>query len=74
VKQRGGSDGPRFWAYLREREITHLPSGRLRWWLLPTTIMFLSGWLSDRLRVRKTVTAFGGVSAGACFLVSAMRR
>ncbi|MEQ8484857.1 MAG: MFS transporter [Pseudomonadales bacterium] len=40
-------------------------------WIVFTGSVFLSGWLSDRLRVRKTVTAFGGVSTGACFLVGA---
>ncbi|MCB1685336.1 MAG: hypothetical protein KDI31_12645, partial [Pseudomonadales bacterium] len=33
--------------------------------------VFLSGWLSDRFLVRKTVTAFGGVSTGTCFVVGA---
>ncbi|HEX7038222.1 MAG TPA: MFS transporter [Pseudomonadales bacterium] len=40
-------------------------------WVVFTGSVFLSGWLSDRLCVRKTVTAFGGVTTGACFLVGA---
>ena len=40
-------------------------------WVVFTCSVFLSGWLSDRLRVRKTVTAFGGITTGACFLVGA---
>lgn len=38
-------------------------------WIVFTCSVFVSGWLSDRLRVRKTVTAFGGVTTGACFLI-----
>jgi MFS family permease len=38
-------------------------------WIVFTASVFLSGWLSDRLRVRKTITAFGGITTGACFLV-----
>ena len=37
-------------------------------WIVFTASVFLSGWLSDRLRVRKTITAFGGITTGACFL------
>mgnify|MGYP003700883625 CR=1 FL=1 len=40
-------------------------------WIVFTGSVFLSGWLSDRTGVRKTVTAFGGVSTGACFLIGA---
>jgi OPA family glycerol-3-phosphate transporter-like MFS transporter len=40
-------------------------------WIVFTGSVFLSGWLSDRLRVPKTVTAFGGVATGVCFLVGA---
>jgi len=40
-------------------------------WVVFTCSVFLSGWLSDRLRVRKTVTAFGGVTTGLCFFVGA---
>jgi MFS family permease len=40
-------------------------------WIVFTGSVFVSGWLSDRLRVRKTVTAFGGITTGACFLVGA---
>ncbi|NJN51363.1 MAG: MFS transporter [Gammaproteobacteria bacterium] len=40
-------------------------------WVVFTGSVFLSGWLSDRLRVRKTVTAFGGVTTGTCFLIGA---
>ncbi|MFU8814142.1 MAG: MFS transporter [Pseudomonadales bacterium] len=40
-------------------------------WIVFTCSVFLSAWLSDRLRVRKTVTAFGGVSTGICFLIGA---
>ena len=38
-------------------------------WIVFTASVFLSGWLSDRLRVRKTITAFGGITTGACFLI-----
>ena len=37
-------------------------------WIVFTMSVFLSGWLSDRLRVRKTITAFGGVTTGLCFI------
>jgi len=40
-------------------------------WMVFTCSVFLSGWLSDRLRVRKTVTAFGGVTTGISFIVGA---
>jgi MFS family permease len=40
-------------------------------WIVFTCSVFLSGWLSDHFRVRKTVTAFGGVTTGACFLIGA---
>jgi MFS family permease len=40
-------------------------------WIVFTCSVFLSGWLSDRLRVRKTVTAFGGITTGTCFLIGA---
>jgi len=36
-----------------------------------TISVFVSGWLSDRLRVRKTVTAFGGITTGCCFVFGA---
>jgi len=40
-------------------------------WVVFTASVFISGWISDRLRVRKPVTAFGGVTTGVCFLVGA---
>ena len=40
-------------------------------WIVFTISVFLSGWLSDRFMVRKTVTAFGGVTTGLCFFVGA---
>ena len=40
-------------------------------WFVFTASVFVSGWISDKLRVRKTVTAFGGVSTGICFLIGA---
>ncbi|MFP6835430.1 MAG: MFS transporter [Pseudomonadales bacterium] len=40
-------------------------------WVVFTISIFLSGWISDRLRVRKPVTAFGGITTGICFLVGA---
>ena len=40
-------------------------------WVVFTVSVFLSGWLSDRLAVRKPVTAFGGVATGTCFLIGA---
>src|SRR6185503_2542289 len=36
-------------------------------WLVFTISVFVSGWISDRLQVRKTVTAFGGLSTGLCY-------
>jgi MFS family permease len=38
-------------------------------WIVFTASVFISGWLSDHLRVRKTITAFGGICTGVCFLV-----
>jgi OPA family glycerol-3-phosphate transporter-like MFS transporter len=38
-------------------------------WIVFTASVFLSGWISDRLGVRKTVTAFGGLATGVCLLV-----
>lgn len=35
-------------------------------WLVFTFSIFFSGWLSDRLRTRKTITAFGGIATGLC--------
>ncbi len=54
----------------------HVPPARAAgitswFWVVFTCSVFLSGWLSDRLRVRKTVTAFGGLTTGVCFLVGA---
>ena len=40
-------------------------------WIVFTFSVFLSGWLSDKLRVRKTITAFGGVTTGLCFIFGA---
>ncbi|MCB1693577.1 MAG: MFS transporter [Pseudomonadales bacterium] len=40
-------------------------------WVVFTISVFISGWLSDRLKVRKTVTAFGGVTTGCCFFIGA---
>jgi MFS family permease len=40
-------------------------------WVVFTCSVFVSGWLSDLLRVRKTITAFGGITTGACFLIGA---
>ena len=40
-------------------------------WIVFTFSVFVSGWLSDKLRVRKTITAFGGITTGLCFLVGA---
>jgi MFS family permease len=40
-------------------------------WIVFTCSVFLSGWLSDHFRVRKTVTAFGGATTGTCLLVGA---
>ena len=36
-----------------------------------TISVFVSGWLSDRLQVRKTVTAFGGLTTGVCYFIGA---
>ena len=38
-------------------------------WIVFTVSVFLSGWLSDRLRLRKLVTAFGAITTGACFII-----
>jgi OPA family glycerol-3-phosphate transporter-like MFS transporter len=40
-------------------------------WLVFTGSVFLSGWISDRLRLRKPVVAFGGLTTGACFWIGA---
>ena len=40
-------------------------------WLVFTVSVFVSGWLSDRLQVRKTVTAAGGLTTGLCYFVGA---
>ncbi len=40
-------------------------------WIVFTVSVFISGWLSDKLRVRKTVTAFGGITTGLCFIYGA---
>jgi MFS family permease len=40
-------------------------------WIVFTASVFISGWLSDKLRVRKTITAFGGVTTGLCFIYGA---
>lgn len=40
-------------------------------WLVFTVSVFVSGYLSDRLQVRKTVTAVGGVTTGICYFVGA---
>jgi MFS family permease len=40
-------------------------------WVVFTSSVFISGWLSDRLRVRKTVIAFGGLTTGGCFIIGA---
>ena len=40
-------------------------------WIVFTVSVFISGWLSDKLHVRKTITAFGGVTTGMCFLYGA---
>jgi MFS family permease len=40
-------------------------------WVVFTCSVFVSGWLSDHLQVRKTITAFGGVATGVCFLLGA---
>jgi OPA family glycerol-3-phosphate transporter-like MFS transporter len=40
-------------------------------WLVFTASVFVSGWISDRLQVRKTVTAVGGLSTGICYFVGA---
>ena len=40
-------------------------------WIVFTISVFVSGWLSDKLRVRKTITAFGGVTTGLCFIYGA---
>lgn len=40
-------------------------------WIVFTCSVFLSGWLSDYLGVRKPITAFGGIATGCCFLIGA---
>jgi OPA family glycerol-3-phosphate transporter-like MFS transporter len=40
-------------------------------WLVFTASVFVSGWLSDRLQVRKPVTAAGGLTTGICYFVGA---
>lgn len=38
-------------------------------WIVFTASVFISGWLSDRLRLRKLVTAFGAITTGTCFII-----
>ncbi|MHB1127873.1 MAG: MFS transporter [Bacillota bacterium] len=40
-------------------------------WIIFTISVFVSGYISDKTMVRKTVTAFGGVATGIAFLYSA---
>ena len=40
-------------------------------WIVFTISVFVSGWISDKLRVRKTITAFGGITTGLCFIYGA---
>jgi MFS family permease len=40
-------------------------------WLTFTISILLAGWLSDRMNVRKTLTAFGGVATGLCLFAIA---
>ena len=40
-------------------------------WIVFTVSVFISGWLSDKLCVRKTITAFGGITTGLCFIYGA---
>ncbi len=41
---------PGILAYLKEREITHLPSGPLRWWLLGLIVL---GWAVEQYEALK---------------------
>lgn len=40
-------------------------------WFIFTFSVFFSGWLSDKLQVRKPITAFGGTATGICFIYAA---
>jgi MFS family permease len=40
-------------------------------WIVFTVSVFISGWLSDKLCVRKSITAFGGITTGLCFIYGA---
>lgn len=40
-------------------------------WIVFTGSVFVSGWLSDRLQLRKPIVAFGAITTGACFWVGA---
>ncbi|MHB1126185.1 MAG: MFS transporter [Bacillota bacterium] len=40
-------------------------------WVIFTVSVFISGYISDKTQVRKTVTAFGGITTGIAFLLSA---
>jgi OPA family glycerol-3-phosphate transporter-like MFS transporter len=40
-------------------------------WLVFTVSVFVSGWISDRTQVRKTVTAAGGLATGLCYFIGA---
>ncbi len=53
-------------------EPAHSASVTSYFWIVFTASVFISGWLSDRYMVRKTVTAFGGLTTGTCFLIGAM--
>lgn len=41
-------------------------------WLVFMFSVFLSGWISDKLQVRKIVTVFGGITTGITFIVLAL--
>src|SRR5262245_14167543 len=73
---------PSFFAYLRAREVDHLPSGTLRWWLLGLIVL---GWAVEQYEglktgpvlvyvlkeFDKTLTEWGYVAACAGFVYSA---
>jgi OPA family glycerol-3-phosphate transporter-like MFS transporter len=38
-------------------------------WIVAIFSIFFGGWVSDKLQVRKTVTIFGGIATGVCFVI-----
>jgi len=62
---------PAFLAQHHQLEPARAASVVSYFWIVFTGSVFLSGWLSDRLRLRKPIVAFGGLTTGVCFWIGA---